>query len=99
MAQEQLSLTITGEEIEAGYYYLTSPEVPGFRYLGAPGEIDPENQTSLNNALKTLLECYVLHQAYQKRVEIQHRKLQIRQGSRSQKTPRNIEFEADLVMA
>jgi len=99
MAQDDITLTISGEEIEGGYFYFTSPEVPGFRYLGEPGEIDPENPDTMNNIKQTLMECYVWHQVYRRKAEIQRFRPVIRQGSARENTPRRMGFEADLVLA
>ena len=57
MAGDLTTITIHGKPVEGGYIYYTSADVPGFRFLGEPGEKDRSTM------LGALLECYSLLKA------------------------------------
>jgi hypothetical protein len=48
---------ISGRELEGGYYYLTSPDLPGFRATLSPGQT--ENLGTLTEIIQPALEAYL----------------------------------------
>ena len=52
-----IRLTFIGHEREGGYVFITSPELPGFTFMLAPGEA--ENIRTFINAIDEPLDAYL----------------------------------------
>jgi hypothetical protein len=48
---------ISGRELEGGYYYLTSPDLPGFRATLSPDQLN--DLSSLTQAIQPALNAYL----------------------------------------
>jgi hypothetical protein len=69
------SATLIGEPRDGGYYYLKSPDLPGFTFLISPEE--SEDIEKLSEAIKPALSAYLAaHIFFEKRQ--QHAKIQPR---------------------
>jgi hypothetical protein len=58
--------TLIGEAREGGYYYLTSPDLPGFTFMLEPSEADDVQKTieAITPALQTyIIACMKAHAA------------------------------------
>jgi hypothetical protein len=76
----------TGRELDGGYYFLTSPDLPGFRATLAPDQINDiaTLTTTIQPALEAYLHAYMRAQrAHDQRISAQFSKATLPRHGRS----------------
>jgi hypothetical protein len=87
---------ILGRELEGGHYYLTSPDLPGFRATLAPEQL--QDFATLTSALQPALDAYLRAYLRAQRGEDNKLKAQLTAGSLP-RHGRSMNLVADLCPA